>query len=186
MGVQQSKPSRKLAGKEPASTQPLVDMPMPHRAVFIVAWGRNGQSSWSFHKCILIADFVTKKVHRDTPGTHYDWGSIVQNVKITENPPVQIREFSPAMFDKGVEYRNSYTFKGTTNWSDEKIKLFYDPYKVDRLGDNYSVAQNNCRDVAEGVAHALLGNTKKVSIAQALSNEWDKRKKRNYLLTSGW
>jgi hypothetical protein len=92
------------------------------RSIIIVSWGRNGRSSWSFHKCILIADSVITEVRRDTTGMHWDWGSIVENVKITKKPPVQIKRFSPSMFDKGELYRNSYLFRGTTDWSDAKIK----------------------------------------------------------------
>ena len=94
----------------------------PERSIIIVAWGRNGRSSCSFHKCILIADAVITEVRRDTTGTHWDWGSIVENVKITKNPPVQIKRFNPSMFDKGERFRNSYMFRGKTDWSDAKIK----------------------------------------------------------------
>ncbi|KAI0892458.1 hypothetical protein F4806DRAFT_479832 [Annulohypoxylon nitens] len=143
------------------------------RSIFVVSWGRNGHSSWSFHKCILITDVVTNQVTRETTGTHYDWGSIVENVTITEKPPVQIRRFNTTMFDKGVQFRNSYTFKGTTNWSDEKIKKLFD-----RIGNSYSVITNNCRDVAEGVARALKERAETASISRIMEVEFDIRQQR--------
>ncbi|KAI1453489.1 hypothetical protein F4805DRAFT_443377 [Annulohypoxylon moriforme] len=143
------------------------------RSIFVVSWGRNGHSSWSFHKCILITDIVTTEVTRDTIGTHYDWGSIVENVTITENPPVQIRRFSPTMFDKGVQFRNSYSFRGTTNWLDGKIKKLFG-----RIGESYSVITNNCRDVAEGVARALRERAETVSISRIIEVEFNFRQQR--------
>ncbi|OTA55662.1 hypothetical protein K449DRAFT_425721 [Hypoxylon sp. EC38] len=153
------------------------------RSIFVVSWGRNGHSSWSFHKCILITDDVTNEVTRDTTGTLYDWGSIVENVRITVRPPVQIKRFNPTMFDKGVRFRNSYSFRGTTNWSDEKIKhllsiLTCPSPQVDRIGDSYSVATNNCRDVAEGVARALEIRAETASISRILETEFDIRQQR--------
>ncbi|KAI1249718.1 hypothetical protein MGN70_009332 [Eutypa lata] len=57
------------------------------------------QSSITFHKCILITDSVVHEVTRDTPGTHWDWVSMIGDRKVTDRPPVQKRRFSAAMFD---------------------------------------------------------------------------------------
>ncbi|KAI1418411.1 hypothetical protein F5Y13DRAFT_149117 [Hypoxylon sp. FL1857] len=175
MGNKQSKPNK---GKGRATVQRSFDKPHSDRSIFVVSWGRNGQSSWSFHKCILITDSVVKRVSRGTAGTHYDWGSMIGNVRVTENPPVQIKKFTPAMFDKGVRYRNSYEFKGITNWSDEKIKQFFGG-----VGDSYSVALNNCRDVAESVARTLARKTETASVARALDDDWDIRQQRTRFMT---
>ncbi|ETS75373.1 hypothetical protein PFICI_12317 [Pestalotiopsis fici W106-1] len=139
------------------------------RSVVLITWGRNGQSSWSFHKCILIANTEINQVTEETIGTHWDWGSIVGGVKITVNPPVQQKKFlEEDIFKKGEKYGNTYHIVGTTNWSDDKIKELYT-----RIGEHYNVITNNCRDVAAGVARSLTIDTARMTVAEAMLREWD-------------
>lgn len=140
MGSRHSKPRRGDGGDNEESATLLrsmkragkraVEVRHRPRSVVLITWGRNGQSSWSFHKCILIADEVIAQVSEDTAGTHWDWGSIIGGDKVTVNPPVQNREFTKKIFQKGVQYGNTYNIVGTTDWSDDKIKKLCKLFKL--------------------------------------------------------
>jgi hypothetical protein len=93
------------------------------RSMFVVSWGRNGHSSVSFHKCLLLLDDQARTVSVSSTGIIFDRGSIINGQTVVSGLEPRVIEFNKRYFVKGQEWGNAYKYIGNTRWDAFQIMM---------------------------------------------------------------